>query len=155
MKRFSIILIIAAVSLFGQAAQYGVYSVERKASLSGSAEVLTCRLGTSSVRMLLAGVSVYSSVATEFTIERDGTYSSGSALTEISLNPDFDATPSAVCTHTTSITSTTVFARHVTPAGGTLPIDLSNVEIGSNEAITIRTASITGTAIINLVWKER
>jgi len=156
MRRLLTLFIVSVIGLFGQAGLLGTYTVEREASLSASAEVLTLRLGSgTNVRAHLDGASVYASAATEFTVERDGTFASGSALTENELNPDFDSAATAVATHTTSISSTTVIARHTVAAAGTIVIDLSDIQLNAEEAITIRTESVTATVIINLQWRER
>lgn len=144
-------LIMAAPVLAGRR---GTYSVERKASLSGAAEVVTVQLPASTNRTArLVGASVYCSVECEFTLERDGSLATTTALTPAKLFST-DATVTAGAYHTSNVGSGTTFARHVVPAGGTLSLDLADVGLKAGETFTVRTASITGTAIVNVKWEE-
>lgn len=148
-------VLVLAIASCALAQRQSSYTAVRKATLSGAAEVLTLRVPTGSAKTArLSAASIYASVATELTLERDGTYASGSAITPAKLNPELDATAVSLPTYGTSISGTTVIGQYTVPAGGTLVLDLYGVEVRATKSITIRTASVTGTVIITLKWYE-
>jgi len=156
MRRLSFIWLLAAACLSAQVGVVGTYTAESKASVTTTAQVFTCRNPAGSgVRAMLSGASVYSSVAVEFTVERDGTFASGNGIAPAELNPDTDVAATMLCTAGTSISSTVVIGRQVVPAGGTILLDLDGIQLNAGEAITIRTASTTATVIANMKWQER
>jgi len=78
MRRLLIGLVFAGVLL----AQRGTYTVERKSSLSSTAEVITVQLETSAttVTVQMAEASVYCSAQCEVTLERSGTLATTTAI---------------------------------------------------------------------------
>lgn len=153
MKKLLLILLMC-LPLFSQ--DLGTYTVERKSTLAASAEVVTVRLASdATAKARLVSASVYSSVELEVTLERDGKFVSGTGLTENERNPDYDATAAAVATYGTNISGTTVIGRQVVNAGSTVVFDLLGLELSAAEAFTVRTASGTGTVIVNVQWSER
>jgi len=155
MKRFLIALL--AVTLAGPTAwaQRGTYVVQREASLSSSAEVVTIRLPSGTA--VTAGgfrVSVYSSDDVEITVERDGTYSSGTSLT-VNKTHTGDAANTALATYGTSISGTTVLHKYEVVGYTTLSVSLEDVSLTAGEALTIRTESATvSKLLVNIRWRE-
>lgn len=153
--RLILIICLFAGSLL---AQRGTYTVERKSALVASAEVITVQLPTAalatSAPMLKA--AVYCSVECEITLERDGTAATATEITPVATGT-IGETVSAKAYRSSDVGTGSVIARYVVSAGLTLPLDLSDIALmrkATPENFTIRTASITGTAIIVIKWRE-
>ena len=142
-----LILILLCAPLFAE----GIYSVERKVSLSTSAEVITLQNPAGGKRTTFEYASVYCSAAVEFTEEYDGTVSGGTTLTVNRRARDGAGTVTA--THTTTIASTNVLQRHKCTAASTYVFKPQALKGG--EELTIRTESATADIIIQVQWHER
>ena len=142
-------------SLFAQ----GVYTAEYKATgLSSAASVVTVQLGniTTIKAVYLQSAAVYCSVACEITLERDGTQATGTALTPTATRSG-SPTVKATAWRSSDAGVGTVLARYLIPAGGTLLLELEDIVLVPQrilENFTVRTAAISGNAIIVVKWKE-
>lgn len=155
MRRILTILILFVSSVFGQT---GTYTVEYKAVLVGAASVVTLQLDntTTSKGAELLKAALYCSVESEFTLERNGTAASSTALTAVPLNTGM-ATAKVSAYRSSNTGVGTVMARYVVPAGSTFLLDLTDVAIlpmTSTSNVSIRTASLTGTCITVMKWRE-
>ena len=154
MRKLSLILLGLLICM-PMLAQKGTYTVNHETSLSASAEVITLRLAAAATGVAQPQfVSIYSSADVEITIERDGTYVSGTALT-VNKSSTGDATASALVTYGTTITSTTVIQKHEVTSGSTLVVSLDMIAVKAGESLTIRTESATATKLlVNLCHRE-
>jgi len=154
MRKLSLILLGLLICM-PMLAQKGTYLVNRKAALSSSAEVVTLRLAAAATVVAQPlFVSIYSSADVEITIERDGTYVSGTALTA-NKSSTANLTATAAATYGTTITSTTVLQQHQVTSGSTLVVSLDMIAVKAGESLTIRTESATATKLlVNLCWRE-
>jgi hypothetical protein len=137
-------------------AQRGTYTVERKTSLSASAETITVQLGSAvgvvrSVGFVTA--SVYCSVACEVTLERDGTLATTTAITPQKVNPE-DNVVTATAYRSSNVGSGATIGRQILGAGALMVFDLHDVGLTAGKNFSIKTDSITGTVVINIKWKE-
>jgi len=155
MKRLLITFVLFSVAAFSQR---GTYTVERKSALVASAEVVTIQLPTAAIATSAAMLkaAVYCSVECEITLERDGTAATTTTLTPV-LNYTNSVAVSANAYRSSNVGVGSVIARYTVAAGLTLPLDLGDISLlkkTTPENFTIRTASITGTAIIVIKWRE-
>lgn len=152
-------LLIGLVLLAGQlCAQRGTYTVERKSALVGAAEVITVQLPTAALAtsVQLLDAAIYCSVECEITLERNGTAATTTEITPTALRST-DSAVSAKAYRSSDVGTGTVVSRYIIPAGSTLALDLSDLALlrkATPENFTIRTASITGTAVIVMKWRE-
>ena len=153
MKRLLLLAFCPIVLL----AQLGTYTVSQKDTLSGTASVVTVQiLDTDSVRVGLESASIYCSVSCEFTAEINGTKATATTLTPAVTNAQ-DPASGIHAFRSSDVGAGTVLSRFVVPAGGTLTLDLRSVGLDRRSAtqnFSIRTAAISGGAIINIKWKE-
>lgn len=139
-------------------AQLYNYTASDTATPSGAAEVSTIQVpasGTSSMIIHACGVSVSSTVALSFTLERTGSVASTTTLTPASTNRQAP-TPLLTAFKQSNAGSGTVIAQYQLAAGATIALDLTKEwlqQAGDN--VTIRTSSITGTVNINWTWFEQ
>ena len=153
--RLILIICLFAGSLL---AQRGTYTVERKSALVASPDAITVQLPTAALATsaLMMKAAVYCSVECEITLERDGTAATATALTPVPLQTTFE-TVSANAYHSSNVGVGSVIARYTVAAGLTLPLDLVDVALLRNatpENFTIRVASMTGTIIRVIKWRE-
>ena len=139
-------------------AQRGTYTVERKSALVASSEAITVQLpiAATATSALMMKAAIYCSVECEITLERDGTEATATALTPVPLQNTFE-TVSATAYRSSNVGVGSVIARYTVAAGLTLPLDLVDIGLmkeSAPENFTIRTASITGTVIIVIKWRE-
>jgi hypothetical protein len=134
------------------------YTASDTATPSAAAEVSTLQVpgsGQPSVAIRACGVSISSTVALSFTLERTGTVASTTSLTPASVNRQ---APSPVVTafKQSNVGSGTVIAAYQLAAGGTISLDLTKEMLQQGgDNVTIRTNSITGTVNINWTWFEQ
>jgi hypothetical protein len=150
--RLILIICLLAVPLL---AQRGTYTVERKSTLSGTAEVITVQIpaATTTVTMQMVKASVYCSVQCEITLERDGTAAANTALTPV---PTFVGAQAVAATayRSSDVGAGTVLARYIVAAGQTLLLDLTDVRISPGGNFSIRSDAITGTFLNTTKWRE-
>lgn len=140
--------------LFGQ----NVYTVSKTTTLSSSAEVVTVQqpaTGSLITRFISAFVDSASGCA--FTIERNGTPASSTALTPAPANPS--VTPAATTTawYSSNVGTGTVLTRATLPAGGGIIVDITKVFLQGNnkgQNLTVRTASCSGVVDIVITYSE-
>lgn len=150
--RAAIVAILCAVSLLAQSSQ-GVYTYERSASLSGAASVVTIHLPTTANRTVrFLGASVYCSVVCTFTLERDGTAPTTTAVTPAEMNGG--TAGEATAYHTSNVGTSTVIKSYNVAAAEEKVIELDSKGLKLGKNLTIRTNSITGTARIFIQWQE-
>lgn len=151
MKKIAILLMLAA-SVFAQ--RRGTYAIEQKTALVAAAETITVQLPSSTGRTAgFESASVYCSVQCEITFERDGTAATATAITVQKVNSS-DATATATAYRSSNVGTSTVIGRDIVTAGTTASYDLKNKGLLAGQNFTIRTASITGTVIISVLWQE-
>ena len=155
MKRILLAIALSACSLLAQ----GVYTAEYKATgLSSAASVVTVQVGniTTIKAVYLQSAAVYCSVQCEITLERDGSQATATALTPTATSSGAP-TVKATAWRSSDAGAGTVLARYVIPAGGTLFLELTDVVLVPArvlENFTVRTAAISGNAVIVVKWKE-
>ena len=156
MKKTLLTLALSIGSLFAQ----GVYTAEYKATgLSSAASVVTVQLGnvTTAKAAYMLKAAVYCSVQCEITLERDGSQATTTAIVPAATRGSAP-TVSSVAYRSSNVGTGTVLARYVVTAGSTMPIDLTDVILVPQrilENFSIRTAAITGDAIIVIKWREQ
>lgn len=155
MKRIILLLAFASLAF----AQRGTYTVSQKTALSGTAEVVTVQLPASVARGSISfnqtagdGASIYCSVECEYTVEYGGTAATTTAITPAALPGS--AAAQATAYRVSNVGAGTVASRQVVPAGATMSIGLAGMSLVPGQNVTIRTAAITGTVIINVQWRE-
>lgn len=150
-----LLLFLIWLSGFLAHARQGEYAVVQKTVLSGTAEAVTVQMpaNAGARSASFTGASIYCSVECEFTVERDGTAATTTAITVQKLNSTA-ATATATAYSSSNVGTSTVIGRQVTPAGATVALDLGMKGLVAGDNLTIRTAAITGTVIINIDWVE-
>jgi hypothetical protein len=141
-----------------QSAQLYNYTASDTEAPSGAAAVSTIQVpgsGLPSVTIRACAVSISSTVALSFTLERSGTIASTTILAPAPTNLE---APTAVTKafKTSNVGAGTVLSQFQLAAGATIVLDLTKVYLvlgGDN--ITIRTSSVTGTVNINWQWFEQ
>ena len=147
-------LFFLSMSLWGQ----NIYTVSKTTTLSSSAEIITVQqpaTGALITRFISAFVDSASGCA--FTIERNGTPASSTALTPVAANPS--VTPAATTTawYSSNVGVGSVITRATLPAGGGIVVDLSKVFLQKNDMgqnLTVRTASCSGVVDIVITYSE-
>ena len=130
------------------------YMIEHKVALSDEAEVFTLQMPSAAKRSaVFTGLSVYASVECEVTLERDGTLATTTGKQPIPLNSE-DEWGDVDAYYSSNVGAGKTLARHVIPAGSTLSLELVNKGLQPGKNLTVRTADITGTVIINAQWGE-
>lgn len=133
------------------------YSTSKTTALSGAAEVVTVQLpatGTNTVNFL--GAWVDCTVACTLTVERNGTAATSTTLAVNNINPGQTAAATTGWS-SSNVGTGTVISRIGIAAGGGVSIDLTKVRMtgnGTNQNLTIRTNSITGTVNITIIHSE-
>jgi len=134
------------------------YSVTKSTALTAAAEVITVQQPAANAK-IVRFVSVYvdSTVATLLSLEVNGAAATATTLVPVSVNPSSE--PAAVFKAFSASDSSggTVIGTYSIAAGSFLTIDLSNIKFlttGTNNNLTLRTNSITGTVHITFVVKE-
>ena len=148
MKYILILILAAAPSLAG------TYTATKTTALTNAAETLTIHLpstATSSVKF--DGVSIYSSAACTFTIERDGTAPATTASTVVKLNST-DSTNQALAYHTSNVGSGTNIGTHYAAAGSTAALDYRDKGLLKGENFSVKTTGCTATVTIIIKWYE-
>jgi hypothetical protein len=149
MKKLILMLVLSTVAWCSK----GTYTAVKKTTLSSAAEVVTVQLPVDSTRTVkFDRATVYCSVECEVSIERDGTAATTTSLTVAKVNSGADA--GAVAFSASNVGEGTVISTQVIPAGYTVPFPLDGITLEKGQNLTIRTSSITGTAIINVKWTE-
>ena len=144
-----------ALSLLAIAAlAQGTYVVERKSSLSTSAETITVQLPAGTVRTAkLVDASIYCSAQCEVTLERDGSLATTTTVTPVKLNST-DSTATAQAYRSSNAGSGTTIGRQIIGAGQVLVFDVEDVGLTAGETFTVRTDAITATVIVSVKWRE-
>lgn len=152
-RRIALLMLVAllAVSAFGQGK---IYSIDQRLTLAAAPGVVTVQLPAGTrANVVFTGVAVYCSVQCEFTLERDGALATVTARQAAPLNAS-DGAGTAVLYYNSNAGVGAPIARYVVPAGGTLPLNLINKTLTAGQNLTVRTAAITGTLIVNFQWRE-
>ena len=145
----------AALALFGLPlfAQRGTYQVEQK-STAVTAEAVTIQVPTGPRSARPVGASVYCSVAAEVVIERDGSAATSTPITPAKFNTE-DAAPAVQAFRSSNVgTANRITSRIMVPAGGTIPVPLTDHRLLSGENLTVRTSHASATVVINIQWTE-
>lgn len=151
MKRLALFALALLIAPTGKTA--GIYTYERASSPSASAEVVTLHFPTgSSKTMYLIGATIYSSVATTYTVERDGTAPTTTPVIPAELNSGTAGL--IVAYHTSNVGSGTTVKTYNIAASEEQRIELGYKTLKAGKNITIRTASMTGNVRIFLQWRE-
>jgi hypothetical protein len=134
------------------------YCATKSTSLSGTAEVITIQQPATGAKYVrFSGASVYASVETGLTLERDGTAATSNTLTTAALSA-LSTASTATAWSASNVGSGTTLATYTVPVGQTLVLDLSNVWLigdGTAKNLTLRTSAVTGTVKVNVCWEER
>lgn len=160
MKLRLLALGLLAVALPGQRYYLRHYEALKQTALVAAAEIVTVQQPAAASRTIYPKEAyVYCSVACTFTVERDGTAATGTALTVISLHAS-NPTTAVTAWHTSNVGAGTTVSPTYALGGGAenwLLIDLTKFVLvgdGTAKNLTVRTSSITGTARISIVWEE-
>jgi hypothetical protein len=134
------------------------YTVSKTTVLSSSAEVITVQQPSSNA-LVVRGISAYidSTAACAFTIERDGTPATSTALTPVPLNPLISSSAASTGWSSSNVGTGSVVTRAATPAGGSVVVDLTRLVMNGNgtfKNFTLRTASCTATVNVVLTYTE-
>lgn len=151
------VFLLTAWSLFAQS-----FHVDKETTLSGSAEVITIQQPASGAKTVRGDqASVYMSADCPVQIEHTGTAATVTAMTVAKIDPQGFAN-TALAFSGSDVGAGTVIGRQVVKGGATFLFDLSqivlrgNFNASTNKAnFSIRTDSCTGTALINVYWKEQ
>jgi hypothetical protein len=148
--------LIAAVLLAIPALAQGTYWVEVETSLSGAAEVVTLHRPSTGARAVQpTDAVVYCSVACTFTVERDGTAPTATAVSIVKTNSTQSAATATAWKQPNNVgTAARVLPKNQVLAGSSTAIELDDHSLQKGENITIRTSSITGTARIMIRFRE-
>ena len=155
MKRL-LLLLLAALPI---GAQTYTYTASQTTVLAAAAEVVTIQApgtaGTTIARTIaVSGASLFCSVACTVTIERDGTAATVTAITAVPLNRQMPPAMAKVF-HSADTGVGTTLSSYSLAAGTLLVLDMTGKAMYAGaDNLTLRTSSITGTAIINLKWTE-
>lgn len=129
------------------------YTAVKKTVLDSDSEAVTVQLPAGATKTVaFRTASVYCSVECEFTVERNGTAATATSLAVNAVNGSDGA---ARAYSSSNVGTGTVIGRNIVPAGGTTVIELEDAGLIAGQNLTIRTASITGTAIIVIKWFEQ
>lgn len=152
-RAISVLLLV--LSAFAQDLNTPRYVVYKSTSLSGAAEVVTLRKSSGNKLATFESAYVYCSVDCTFSLELAGTYSSGATITPNKLASRWESS-TMLATSGTSISGTTSIVTYNLTAGTDKVLDLTGVYlVSANDALTIRTNSITGTVQIALKYQEK
>jgi hypothetical protein len=154
MKKLLTLLVCFAGFAFAQADYVALY----EASLTSAASVVTVQAPASSAARIVrfVGAYIYCSVQCDVSLERDGTAATATALTPVGVSSQAPAAKTKAF-RSSDVGVGTVIGKYTVPAGGTQVIDLTSVVIagaGTGKNLTLRTASITGTARISIQFRE-
>jgi hypothetical protein len=151
-KLLTLVLLFAAV-LMAQSAR-GIYSYEISAALAPGAQVVTVQIPTGTVvrNAKMDSAAVYCSVQCEITVERNGALATATAGTVRTITGN--VTPIARVYRASNVGVGTVLSRLIVPAGATIIVDMADIGIFAGQNATVRTASITGTTILVVKWRE-
>lgn len=148
-----LLLLVALCGLcFGQSRR-GTFTVEYKKALSSSTQVITVALPSGSARTVrFDSAYLESTAACEFTLERDGTAATATALTVNAVNTG--TSNAALAYRDSDAGAGTVLSRFTVQANGSIAIDLAQKGLKAGENLTLRSASCTATVITALQWGE-
>lgn len=137
-----------------------VYSVRKQTALTAATEVVTIQQPATNARQVTF-ISAYfdCSVACSFTLERNGTAATATALTVNNVNPG-ETLPSTTAWSGSNVGTGTILASYNCPSSCSIAIDLTGVVFaqgGSTTAtnLTLRSSSITGTVDILFKYSEK
>lgn len=153
MRKLIALLVFATAGCYAQ----GVFTVTRDVSLSATGDALTIQQPASGANVVqLVGLSVTCSVACDATIERNGTAATSTAAT---ANPVVDVTNAAKATVWTAsnVGNGTVLSKTPLLAGVPTTFEVSRLRLvttGTQHNYSVRISSITGRAVIVLMWQE-
>lgn len=131
----------------------GIYTYEKATTLAAATERVTLHFPTgSSKTVYLIGATIYSSVATTYTVERDGTAPTTTAVTPGELNSGTAGL--IIAYHTSNVGAGTTIKTYNIAASEEQRIELGYKTLKAGKNLTIRTASMTGNVRIFLQWRE-
>jgi hypothetical protein len=134
------------------------YIVYKETTLSTAAEVITIQQPAVGAKIVnFTDAFIYCSVPCNPQVELNGTAATATALT-ITPGSTLLATTSTTAWSASNVGSGTVVAKFAVPAGTTYPLDLSGIQLSTNNTsknITIRTDAISGIVRIQLRWIEQ
>jgi hypothetical protein len=162
MRSLVVFLTLCFQLLFAEGLKHE-YKTAYDSTLTSTARVLTLQVPTNNAKFVLfSRLSVYCEQACEFSVERDGTTATGSAVNVSKLNPSASwvAGPTMVAfSASTSTGGTDVSGPNPVSAGGTQVLDIERqvFEAGRNvvQNLTVRVASVSGRVIIKVFSEER
>ena len=135
-----------------------MYTLYKETNLTAAAEVITVQqpAGGTGKRVELIDATLYSAVAADFTLERDGTAASSTTLTP---TPWRSGMPVATAGgySSSNVGTGTVLHKETLTAGGRVVLDLvgySMFDEGAGRNYSIRTNAVTGIVRIALRFKE-
>lgn len=158
-KLAALIVLVAAFPTMGAAQpRTHTYCVESTVTLAASATAVTVQQPATGARNVRGdSATVYASAACAFSIEKNGTAATATALTAWVGRDDIPQTPAADAFGESDVGAGAAGPRHVVPAGGTYPLSLRNVELrgnGTAKNFTLRTESCSADVQINVCWEE-
>ena len=154
MKTKLILLVLLAALALPAFSQGKIYMIDQRLALVAASGVVTVQLpAVTTANVVFTGVSIYCSVQCEFTVERDGALATTTLRYPAPLNAK-DGRGTARLYFNSNAGIGTTIARYVVPAGATLPLELIQKSLTAGQSLTVRTAAITGTLILNFQWRE-
>jgi len=150
------LLVAIALPLRPAATFDPIYNASKTTVLSGGTEVITIQNpNNKGVKMSVRGVYVKCSVPCDFTLERDGTAATTTAL---AFDRGSKASPAPVgVAFSASNAGTGVFKWPYTSGPSGLSVPLTGVDLpgdGSNSNFSVRIAALTGTVFVLTQWGE-
>jgi hypothetical protein len=146
-------LIAFAIPLAAQS-PVNLHGVYQEVSLTSSAAVVTVQQPASGAReVTFEGAVIYCSVTCIVTLEMNGTAATTTSGTVIKLNTKAPTAKAVVFT-SSNVGVGTVIQKYESPAGISKSGLSLGVISGTQQNITLRTDSITGTVRILLMWSE-
>lgn len=152
------LLLLTASMLLGQRNFDSRFALLKTSALIAAAEKLTIQQPvSSSKRVRMLSCTVYCSVACTATLSRDGTAATTTTLAPVPIS-GYSAATSVSGYHTSNVgAGTTISIPFEVAAGGTMVLDLTGIDLvgdGTAKNFSVATNSITGTAKIQLIWRE-
>jgi hypothetical protein len=160
MKKILSVIVATAVATMTAAAQSGGsarYIVNDSVTLSAAAETLTVQQPASGAKQVSFELgTVYCSVACTATLSQNGTAASATGATPTPINPAYKPA-SAAAYKGSNVGAGTTLSTYAVSAGATFAIDLSKISLGATGGtnLSLAVSSITGSAILTLIWNER
>jgi len=154
-KRYLLAFFFAA-GLWGQ--QTITFTVRKQTVLAAGAEVVTVQQPSTGAKLVrFIGAYFDCSVACSFTLERNGSAATSTALAVNNLNPG-EQPPTTTAWSASNVGTGSVIWSYNCAAACSVPIDLTGLQFGSGGGtgtnLTLRSNSITGTVDIAFKFTE-